>query len=342
MTTTDAAASPTRPPFDAELAASLYLFDTPPMNVDTLPQMRAMMTDSDLPALGADVTAGGALVESELTVPGPDGAPDITLLVVTPATGTGPWPVIYNIHGGGMTVGHRRMGVELFTPIAAEHGVVVVSVEYRLAPEHPHPAPIEDCYAGLAWIAHNAEQLGIDPERIIVAGASAGGGLAAGTALMARDRGFPQLTHQVLICPMLDDRMQTPSSHEIAGDAFETQTKSESQNQRPSLLFCWDALLGPDRGGPDVSPYAAPARATDLSGLPHTYIDVGNAESFRDEVLDYAHRLSTAGVVVDLHMWGGAFHGFDYAVPHAALSRAASGTRHEFLVRALEWRPRLG
>jgi acetyl esterase/lipase len=143
---------------------------------------------------------------------------------------------------------------------------------------------------------------------------------------MARDRGFPQLTHQVLICPMLDDRMQTPSSQDAGEDGV---------GDREGYEFCWGALLGTDRGGPDVSPYAAPARATDLSGLPRTYIDVGNAESFRDEVLDYAHRLSTAGVVVDLHMWGGAFHCFDQLVPHAKLSQASLITRNEFLTRVL-------
>ncbi|MEW2304485.1 alpha/beta hydrolase fold domain-containing protein [Streptomyces sp. NPDC006655] len=165
-----------------------------------------------------------------------------------------------------MISGNHTSGVDVVHPFVAEGSAVVVPVDYRPAPEHPDPAPIEDCCTGLVWTAKNAAELGIGPERLLVVGSSAGGGLAAGTALMARDRAFPTLSHQVLICPMLDDR------------------------------FGWTALLGERRGGPDVSPYAAPARAEDLSGLPRTYIDAGSVESFRDEVLVYARRLSEAGV----------------------------------------------
>ena len=225
-----------------------------------------------------------------------------------------------------MVVGDRRGNVELLLPYVTQLGAVVVSVEYRLAPEHPDPAPIDDCYAGLVWVARNAEELGVDPGRILVAGASAGGGLAAGTALLARDRGFPVLTHQVLVCPMLDDRLRTPSSQML---------DDEGLWDRNDNLFGWTALLGDRRGTDDVSIYAAPARAQDLSGLPHTYVDVGTAESFRDEAVAYAQRLAQAGVPVDLHMWGGGFHGFDAMVPHAAISRACATTRDEFIRRAL-------
>jgi acetyl esterase/lipase len=200
-------------------------------------------------------------------------------------------------------------------------------VEYRLAPEHPDPAPVEDCYAGLVWTAKHAEELGIDPDRILIAGGSAGGGLAAGTALLARDRGFPTLTHQVLICPMLDDRLETPSSRMLDG---------EGMWDRNDNLFGWTALLGDRQGGGDVSIYAAPARATDLSGLPRSYVDVGTVESFRDEAITYAQRLAQAGVNVDLHLWGGGFHGSDLMAPHAAISRASQAARDEFLRRALE------
>jgi acetyl esterase/lipase len=211
-------------------------------------------------------------------------------------------------------------------PYVVEIGAVVVSVEYRLAPEHPDPAPVEDCYAGLVWTAKNAAELDIDPERILIAGASAGGGLAAGTALLARDRGFPELTHQILLCPMLDDRMITPSSRMLV----DTGIWDAEDN-----AFGWTALLGDRRGGPDVSPYAAPARATDLSRLPRTFLDVGSAETFRDETIDYAQRLCQAGVSVDFHLWGGGFHGFDMMAPHAAISRAAVAASDEFLRRAL-------
>jgi acetyl esterase/lipase len=324
--TAEAAARPTHPPFDPELAAGLATLPIPVIGAASLPAVRAAIAEGLPGRPKPDLTVGGALRETELTVPGPAGAPDITLLVLTPTTGTGPWPAIYHTHGGGMVIGDRRLGVEGFAPLAAEHGAVIVSVEYRLAPEHPHPAPVEDCYAGLVWTARHADELGIDPDRILVAGGSAGGGLTAGIALMARDRGFPHLTHQVLIYPMLDDRFVTASSQEVVGDA---------PWDRDANTFGWTALLGAERGGPDVSPYAAPARATDLSGLPRTYLDVGNAELFRDETLDYAQRLSAAGVVVDLHMWGGAFHGFEGFVPHARVSQSAVAVRNEFIAHAL-------
>ena len=153
-----------------------------------------------------------------------------------------------------------------------------MSVEYRLAPDHPDPAPVEDCYAGLVWMAKNADDLGIDPERLLIAGVSGGGGLAAGTALLARDRAFPELSHQILICPMLDDRFETHSSRMV---------DREGVWDRHSNLYAWTSVLGERRGGPEVSQYAAPARAEDLSRLPRTYIDTGSAEGFRDEILIY-------------------------------------------------------
>jgi acetyl esterase/lipase len=207
-----------------------------------------------------------------------------------------------------------------------ELGAVVVSVEYRLAPEHPHPAPVEDCYAGLVWTAEHADELGIDPQRLLIYGGSAGGGLSAGTALLARDRGGPPLSHQILLCPMLDDRGITQSSQELDG---------EGVWDRNANLTGWTALLGADRGGPDVSPYAAPARATDLSGLPPTYLDVGTVETFRDETIEYAARLARAGVSVELHVWAGAFHGFEGFAPQAAVSQDSRAARRGYLRRAL-------
>lgn len=321
--------APTRPPFDPELVPILEAVRQamPSLSAETLPLARQQSADGFPGMEPVDLTAGGAVRVEERQVPGPEGDPDITLLILSPAVDGPPRSAVYHTHGGGMVIGNRRLGVEMFLEQVAAGNAVVVSVEYRLAPEHPDPAPVEDCYAGLVWTAKNAAELGIDPERIMIAGASAGGGLAAGTALLARDRAFPKLSHQILICPMLDDRFETHSSRML---------DDEGVWDREANLFGWTALLGERRGGPDVSPYAAPARATDLTGLPRTYIDTGSAETFRDETLTYARRLSEAGVSVDLHMWGGGFHGFDLMAGHTALSRASVATREEFIRRALE------
>ncbi|SEJ33623.1 Acetyl esterase/lipase [Arthrobacter sp. yr096] len=322
--------TPPRPPFDPELADALIGLRQaqPPLTVETLPQMReAFRTAVETGAFGtADLTVGGKVTVEDVSVQRGDGEPDVPLLVLRPSSGTGPWPAIYHTHGGGMVVGSPRTTVSGLLPYVAEGLAVVVSVDYRLAPEAPDPAPVNDCYAGLVWVAEHSEQLSIDPGQILITGESAGGGLAAGTALMARDRGYPTLTHQILVCPMLDDRLQTPSSRMLEGEGIW---------DRNDNLFGWTALLGERRGGPGVSPYAAPARVEDPSGLPSTFIDVGAVESFRDEALDYARRLARAGVDVSFHMWGGGFHGFDGLAPHAAVSQAATWVRDNYFRRAL-------
>lgn len=319
----------TRPPLDPELApveeARGAVF--PALSDETLPVIRRQIAAGS-PGLDSEaLTAGGRVRVEERQIPGPDGAPDITLLILSPAEDRGPKGGILSLHGGGMIMGGRRDHVGHLLPHVIDGSAVVVSVEYRLAPDHPDPAPVEDCYAGLVWMAKNAAELGIDPERLLIAGVSGGGGLAAGTALLARDRAFPELSHQILICPMLDDRFETHSSRMV---------DREGVWDRYSNLYAWTSVLGERRGGPEVSQYAAPARAEDLSRLPRTYIDTGSAEGFRDEILIYAGRLSEAGVSVDLHMWGGGFHSFDMAVDHAAVSRASSATREEFIRRALD------
>ncbi|MBA9001924.1 alpha/beta hydrolase [Thermomonospora cellulosilytica] len=315
------------PPFDPELDAALEAlreFISPSMTLDMISAIRtgrAALRPSD-----DDLRRGGAVEFTERAVPGPEGAPDVSLLVCRPAGTTGLLPAVYFMHGGGMILGDNRSGIEMVLDWVQELGVVAVSVEYRLAPEHPHPAPVEDCYAGLVWTAEHAAELGIDPERIIVAGVSAGGGLAAAVALMARDRGGPELAGQMLVCPMLDDRNETPSSHQMAGLGVWDRTSNETG---------WSALLGDARGGPDVSPYAAPARAEDLSGLPPAFIDVGSAETFRDEDVAYATRIWQAGGRAELHVWPGGFHGFDQFAPHAALSQEARAARVRWLRRML-------
>jgi acetyl esterase/lipase len=315
------------PPFDPELSAVLAGLPDEmrrPMRAEDIAAERQQLT---LRQVGDEMLRRNGAVElEERQIPGPAGAPDLWILVLRPAHGRGPWPGIYHTHGGGMVVGSRRTGADEMARWVDEAGAVVVSVEYRLAPEHPHPAPVEDCYAGLVWTGEHRAELGIDSASLVIAGLSAGGGLAAGTALMARDRGGPALSHQILMCPMLDDRGVTPSSQELDGEGLWDRT---------SNLTGWTALLGDACGGPDVSPYAAPARATDLSGLPATFIDVGSAETFRDEAIDYAARLSQAGVPVEFHLWPGGFHGFESLAPESALARASSAARLGYVRRVL-------
>ncbi|WP_436533392.1 alpha/beta hydrolase [Actinoplanes sp. HUAS TT8] len=312
------------PPFDPELAAALDVIGAQlPSSVtaDMIGPMRA----GAIPA-PPDLTRDGSFTVTRRAVPGPAGDPDVELLILAPAGATGALPGIFHIHGGGMIIGDNTTGVELLQDWAAEIPSVIVSVEYRLAPEHPHPAPVEDCYAGLVWTAAHAGDLGIDGSRLIVAGASAGGGLAAAVALLARDRGGPELAGQMLLCPMLDDRNDTPSTLQMAGRGVWDRTANDTG---------WTALLGAARGGPDVSPYAAPARATDLSGLPPTFVDVGSAETFRDEDVAYVTRIWQAGGQAELHVWPGGFHGFDLLAPQAAISQEARAARVRWLRRLL-------
>jgi len=232
---------------------------------------------------------------------------------------------IYNVHGGGMIFGTPLSAIGRVAGWIEQHDAVVVSVEYRLAPEFPDPYPVEDTYAGLAWTAENAAELGIDPSHLIMVGGSAGGGLAVGAALLARDRTGPVLAGQLLISPMLDDRDETLSTRQIDGVGVW---------DRPSNVVGWTALLGERKGTDDVSIYAAPGRATDLSGLPPTYIDCGTAEVFRDEDIAFAERIWAAGGDAELHVWAGGFHGFD-TVPHPRVSQAARAARDTWVNRIL-------
>ena len=248
------------------------------------------------------------------SVPGPAGDPEVVVRVyrpVGPAAGPGgALPCLYWIHGGGYVIGSYDMNDERLEQIAAARRCVVVSVEYRLAPEHPYPAPLEDCYAGLVWTARQAASLGIDPARMVIGGQSAGGGLAAALALLARDRDEVTVSYQLLIYPMLDDRAVTPSS----GQDTVIWTKEANH-------LGWAAYLGPLSGSVDVPPYAAPARATELAGLPPAFVGVGTLDLFRDENIAYAARLLGAGVRTELHVYPAVPHAFESLAPAAAVSR---------------------
>jgi acetyl esterase/lipase len=203
----------------------------------------------------------------------------------------------------------------------AASGVPLLSVDFRFAPEHPYPTSVEDCYAALQWAHKNATELGVDPARIAVMGDSAGGGMAAGVALMARDRGGPALAAQILVYPMLDDRTTTPDP-EIEPYAMWTTDDN---------ITGWGCLLGDTAGGDDTPPYAAPARAQDLAGLPRTYIDVGQLDIFRAEDIAYAERLAVAGVDVEFHLHPGVPHAFEVFAPESAVARRAQADRARVL-----------
>ncbi|MGX7681188.1 alpha/beta hydrolase [Jatrophihabitans sp. DSM 45814] len=314
-------------PYDPELQAALVAITAQLSSADLSIETIAPMRDAMLTPTTAELSRGGTIDIDERVIPdGLDGADLVLSIFRRAGDSAAPPATIYAIHGGGMIVGNRYTGVESMLDWVQDFGLVVVSVEYRLAPENQHPIPVEDCYAGLVWVAKNASELGIDPQRIAVMGGSAGGGLAAAVAILARDRGGPALIAQVLVCPMLDDRNETPSSHQYEGIGVWDRRSNE---------LGWTALLGEARGGPDVSPYAAPARLVDFSGLPPAYIDVGSAEVFRDEDVQYALGLWAAGVQAELHVWAGGFHGFDGLAPHAAVSMQSRATRTDWLKRTL-------
>ena len=242
--------------------------------------------------------------------PGADGDPDVMVRVYTPSGLDAGAPALYWIHGGGMVMGDVAINDADCKGWATDMRCVVASVEYRLAPEHPHPAPIEDCFAGLKWLVSNADSLGVDTGRIAVGGASAGGGLAAALALVARDRGV-DIIFQQLICPMLDDRNITRSSHWV---------HHPKVWNRAANIIGWSSLLGKPAGSEDVSPYASPARAEDLTGLAPAFIIVGDLDLFVDESIEYTRRLAAAGVPTELHILPGAVHGSQYFLPTAEVS----------------------
>ena len=311
------------PPFDPELAPALArLSKMPPLTAEMIPAMRGARP---APPSIDDLRRGGAFAVEERSVPGPAGAPDVLLLICRPAAVEQPTAAVYYVHGGAMVLGDARSELGWVLDTAQELGLTVLSVEYRLAPETSHPGPVEDVYAGLAWAADHAEELGIDPARIVVAGGSAGGELAAAVALLARDRGGPRIAGSLLNSPMLDERNDSVSAFQMMGSPFD-RTAGDTG---------WTALLGDARGGPDVSPYASPSLATDVSGLPPTFIDVGSAETLRDEDVQYATRLWQAGGEAELHVWQGACHGFDLFAPDARISQEARAARTGWLRRLL-------
>lgn len=308
----------------AAMRAAMPAGAATPTGRDSLQQARTM-GDAMTPPV-ADVIGDRPVVFEDRMIPGREGAPGMGITILRPKESAERAPGLFNVHGGGLISGNRFMDTGRLADLVLEFGFVAVNLDYRLAPENPGSGPAEDSYAGLCWTADNAEELGIDAGKLFVMGGSAGALLSAAMSLMARDRKGPKIAGQVLLAPMLDDRHQTVSSHQVP--EISTWT-------RESSVFAWECVLGDQAGGSDVSPYAAPARATDLSGLPPAFVELGSAELFRDEGVAYASRIWAAGGEAELHVWNGGIHGFDIFTPGSALARDALAARSSWFRRML-------
>lgn len=296
-----------------EVAAAAALIPFDEVTAEILPSLRAGMA---LPMPLSD-----AVERTEHVVPG---EPEVPVRMHRPKSTDGNLPCLFSMHGGGYVLGSYEMDDPVFDDLCPKLGVIGVSVEYRLAPDTPYPGPLDDCYRGLQWTHEHAEELGIDPSCIGVMGVSAGGGLAAALALLARDRGEVPVAFQLLDSPMLDDRQITPSSQQ---DGLAVWSRS-------SNTFGWKSYLGDLYGCDDVPYTAAPARADDLSGLPPAFVSVGAVDGFRDEDVDYALRLNQAGVPTELHVYPGACHGFQLA-REAPVTKQCMRDREDWLGRQL-------
>lgn len=296
---------------DPDLAGALDLVPFDHLDESNVESMRF---DFDFPA-------NDAVERVEHTVPGD---PAVPVRVYRPRGATGALPCVLSLHGGGYVIGSYAIDDPMLNDLCPALGCAAVSVDYRLAPGTPYPGPLEDCYRALAWVHEQAGALGVDGARVGVMGESAGGGLAAALALLARERGGPPIAFQLLDSPMIDDRQTTWSSRQDGLPVW----------SRESNAFGWRSYLGALYGRADVAPTAAPARAADLSGLPSAFVAVGALDGFLDEDVDYAMRLAHAGVPTELHVYPGACHGYHIA-PGAAVTRQATRDRDDWLARQL-------
>ena len=311
--------------YDAELAPLLELLPDASLTISDPVAARASFLEMTS-SLNAGLNTAGVVVEDQM-IAGPQGAPDVPVRVYSPAGLNAAVPGILHIHGGGFVIGNLDSEQGSCIALCRGLGVVIVSVDYRLAPETPYPGPLEDCYAALQWTSNNATALQIDPARLAVFGQSAGGGLAAAVALLARDRSGPRLCFQYLGIPELDDRLQTPSMQRFVDTPMWN---------RPNAELSWDFYLGEQyqRGADDVPYHAAPARADDLSGLPPAYINTMEFDPLRDEGVAYAVKLMQDGVNTELHSFPGTFHGSSLFAS-AQISQRESTEMFAVLRRAL-------
>ncbi|KAL4170850.1 hypothetical protein KRP22_008953 [Phytophthora ramorum] len=320
---------PPRPPYDPDLRTVIdqAFAEGMPLhfgldNLSTIRSEAASTTADPILALCSGST------HEECIIPGPNG--DILVSIFRPSRfdPTKPHPAILFYHPGGMIIGNRFTGLAALAPYLDSCNAIVISPEYRLAPEHPAPIPFEDAYAAFRWVGSNLTELCIDPSRLLITGASGGGAICAGVMLLARERGGPKLCGQLLVAPMLDDRNESVSARQFEAEGGQWSSRSNR--------FAWGCVLGSRSGTEHVKDFEAPGRAADLSGLPSTYLEVGSAEVCRDEVVAYASKLWEGGVQAELHVWAGGWHNFAAHAPDAGLSKKALRTRHQWVEKQLK------
>ncbi|MEH6582641.1 MAG: alpha/beta hydrolase [Halioglobus sp.] len=312
---------------DPELAPVLEFL--PALSIEDVPAARAGF-DALIQQMNSELDESGLTIENR-AIPGPEGAPDIPLRLYTPENTLDAVPALLHLHGGGFVLGNLDSEHATCLSLCRNLGIVLVSVDYRLAPETPYPGGLEDCYTALQWMSANAGDLGIDIDRIGVFGQSAGGGLSAATALLTRDRKGPKLCFQYLGIPEVDDRLDTPSMQQFVDTPMWA---------RPAAELSWDYYLGDaySRGGSDVPYHAAPARAENLAGLPPAHVTTMEFDPLRDEGVLYALKLMQAGVSVELHSYPGTFHG-SALVTTAEVSRREAEEMRVALRRGLKIAP---
>jgi acetyl esterase/lipase len=312
---------------DPELKGPIKMMLTqmPSMSFDDIPAARAASKEM-MAGMKMQVPDIPGVIAEDRTIPGPEGSPDVVVRIYRPEKHTGQFPALLWIHGGGYIFGDLDQEDFLSKKLTLAGECVVVSVDYRLAPENPYPAPLEDCYAALKWLSAHTEEWGVDQSRVAIGGASAGGGLAAGLAILARDQNEVKTSFQLLVYPMINDCNIAPASETLPDALFWT---------RESNLIGWRSYLGCEPGIEGISCYASAYRATDLEGLPPTYITVGDLDLFAQEGIEYSRRLIEAGVPTELHVYPGGCHAFDMMVPEADISKRFTADLYGALKRAL-------